>query len=89
MNNFEFRNLVKENQKLKYELSSLSKDSKKTQQELKDEINKLREINAFFHEKIQELEKIISLMENSRSWKMTKNARNIGDKLRKIKRIKE
>lgn len=87
MNNFEFENLVKENQKLKYELSSLSKDSKKTQQELKDEINKLREINAFSHEKIQELEKIISLMENSRSWKMTKNARSIGDKLRKIKKI--
>ena len=87
MNNSEFENLVKENQKLKYELSSLSKCSKKTQQELEDEINKLREINVFSHEKIQELEKIISLIENSRSWKMTKNARSIGDKLRKIKNI--
>lgn len=87
MNNIEIKDVVKENKELKNKLSILSRNSKATEDILNKEISKLKEINSISHSKINELEKIIYLMESSRSWKITKIGRNLGEELRKIRNI--
>lgn len=87
MNNIEIKDVVKENKELKNKLSILSKNAKATEDILNKEISKLKEINYISHNKINELEKIIHLMESSRSWKITKIGRNLGRELRKIQNV--
>ena len=72
--------LNKRNKSLNYELSEESKA-------IYNEVKQFKNIKMNLENKIQELESVIFLMENSRSWKITKPARKVGAVLRKIKKV--
>ncbi|AWG95848.1 glycosyltransferase [Actinobacillus pleuropneumoniae serovar 11 str. 56153] len=80
----EYEELIEKNKLLNYELFNLSKEFKETQDSLSKEIIELKEIKLHSENRVQELERIIFLMENSRSWKMTKYARITGILLRRV-----
>lgn len=86
-NKIEKETLIEKNKSLNYELFKLSKESKEIQDNLNKEISQLKEISSYSESKIQELEKIIFLMENSRSWKITEFARKAGRVARKSKEL--